>query len=83
MRLDAQGLGWCAQGRRIVSGVDLALTPGEVFGLIGPNGSGKSTLFNCILGQYPPTSGEVFINGEHITASPSDVLPMAQRYFLF
>lgn len=30
-----------------------------------------------------PETYQVFINGEHITAQPSDVLPMAQRYFLF
>ncbi|WP_290753347.1 ABC transporter ATP-binding protein [Amaricoccus sp.] len=49
---------------KAVQGVSFDVYPGEILGLIGPNGSGKSTLFNCILGQYPPTSGEVFINGE-------------------
>ena len=33
--------------------------------------------------EVDPETYQVFINGEHITASPSDVLPMAQRYFLF
>jgi branched-chain amino acid transport system ATP-binding protein len=51
-------------GIHAVQGVSFDVYPGEILGLIGPNGSGKSTLFNCILGQYPPTSGEVFINGE-------------------
>jgi branched-chain amino acid transport system ATP-binding protein len=49
-----------------VRGVSFDVRPGEILGLIGPNGSGKSTLFNCILGQYPPTSGEVFINGHNV-----------------
>lgn len=48
---------------KAVQGVSFDVRPGEILGLIGPNGSGKSTLFNCILGQYPPTSGEVFVNG--------------------
>jgi branched-chain amino acid transport system ATP-binding protein len=51
-------------GIHAVQGVSFDVYPGEILGLIGPNGSGKSTLFNCILGQYPPTSGEVFINGQ-------------------
>ena len=51
---------------RAVQGVSFDVHPGEILGLIGPNGSGKSTLFNCILGQYPPSSGEVFINGHSV-----------------
>ena len=52
---------------KAVQGVTFDVYPGEILGLIGPNGSGKSTLFNCILGQYPPTSGEVFVNGESVS----------------
>lgn len=33
--------------------------------------------------EVDPETYRVFVNGEHITAEPSDVLPMAQRYFLF
>jgi len=51
---------------KAVQGVSFDVRPGEILGLIGPNGSGKSTLFNCILGQYPPTSGEVFVNGHAV-----------------
>lgn len=39
----------------------------EIFGLIGPNGAGKTTMFNIITGNYKPTSGEVFLNGNKIT----------------
>ena len=51
---------------KAVQGVSFDVRPSEILGLIGPNGSGKSTLFNCILGQYPPTSGEVFVNGHAV-----------------
>ncbi len=51
---------------KAVQGVSFDVRPGEILGLIGPNGSGKSTLFNCILGQYPPTAGEVFVNGHAV-----------------
>lgn len=54
-------------GIRAVRGVSFEVRKGEVLGLIGPNGSGKSTLFNCILGQLPPDSGEVSVNGRTVS----------------
>ncbi|AGT11446.1 ABC transporter ATP-binding protein [Paracoccus aminophilus] len=63
MKIEAQGLGWRSAGRSIVSGVDLALEPGETFGLIGPNGSGKSTLLRLIAGLLPRAEGQVRLNG--------------------
>ena len=47
--------------------VDLALSEGEVLGLVGPNGAGKSTLFNTLVGLHSPTSGSVRLEGEDIT----------------
>ena len=46
-----------------VDGVDLAIRPGELFGLIGHNGAGKSTLFKMMLGLIAPTAGEIRIAG--------------------
>lgn len=54
-------------GFAALSDVSVDIAQGERFGLIGPNGSGKSTLFNCILGQLPPSAGEVRIDGRGIT----------------
>jgi branched-chain amino acid transport system ATP-binding protein len=39
----------------------------EIVGLIGPNGAGKTTLFNCIVGYYKPSSGQIFFQGKDIT----------------
>ena len=39
--------------------INLAISPGEFFGIIGKNGSGKSTLLRMIAGIYPPSSGEI------------------------
>jgi branched-chain amino acid transport system ATP-binding protein len=54
-------------GVRAVEGVSFDVRRGEILGLIGPNGSGKSTLFNCILGQFEPSAGEVMLDGRHVT----------------
>jgi len=51
----------------IINGVDLAIAKGERHAIIGPNGAGKSTLFNLISGRFPPSSGQVLLDGEEIT----------------
>ena len=54
-------------GLQVTADVDFALEPGEIHCLIGPNGAGKSTLFRLILGEYRPTSGQIFYDGGDIT----------------
>jgi simple sugar transport system ATP-binding protein len=46
--------------------VDMALEAGEVLGLMGDNGAGKSTLVKVIAGNFPPTHGEIRLNGEAV-----------------
>jgi branched-chain amino acid transport system ATP-binding protein len=50
-----------------LSGVDMQIERGEIFGLVGPNGSGKTTLTNAITGFYPPQSGQILLNDRDIT----------------
>jgi len=54
-----EGLGKTYDGRAIVRGLDLVLTPGMRIGVIGANGSGKSTLLRMIVGELPPSSGAI------------------------
>jgi ABC transport system ATP-binding/permease protein len=55
--LVARGLTKSLGGRRLISGLDLVITPGTRVGLIGPNGSGKTTLLNVLSGVLPPDAG--------------------------
>lgn len=60
-----------------LSGVDLEVGVGEVFGIIGPNGAGKSTLFDVLCGITKPTEGAVHLYGQSIAdVSPHDVARM-------
>jgi ABC-2 type transport system ATP-binding protein len=46
-----------------VDGIDLALVPGRIYGLLGPNGSGKTTTIRMLAGLARPTSGEARVLG--------------------
>ncbi|HEX2530876.1 MAG TPA: ABC transporter ATP-binding protein [Burkholderiaceae bacterium] len=50
----------------IIRGASLQVARGERIAVIGPNGAGKSTLFNLISGRFPPTSGDILLNGESV-----------------
>jgi Fe-S cluster assembly ATP-binding protein len=61
-------------GTEILRGVTLTVPAGELHALMGPNGSGKSTLANTLLGNpaYRVTQGRILLNGEDITALPTN-----------
>ena len=49
-----------------LNGVDLRIAPGEAVGLMGDNGAGKSTLMKIVAGNFPPTKGEMRIEGRPV-----------------
>ena len=53
--------------------ISMTLKAGEIHALIGPNGAGKSTFFNMISGVDDPSTGEVRLAGQTMTAKPSRV----------
>lgn len=61
--LELKGLTMHFGGLKAVDGVDLRVREGDIVSLIGPNGAGKTTIFNCVMGQYRPTSGSVTLFG--------------------
>jgi simple sugar transport system ATP-binding protein len=58
-----------------LSGVSMAVWPGEVHCLLGDNGAGKSTLIKTLSGVHQPSSGQFLIEGEPVLMeSPRDAL---------
>jgi ABC-2 type transport system ATP-binding protein len=53
-----------------VDGVDLAVAPGEFFGILGPNGAGKSTTIKMFCGLVRPTSGRAIVLGHDVRDEP-------------
>lgn len=53
-----------------VSGVDLTVQGGEIFGFLGPNGAGKTTTIKMLIGLLRPSSGNAYIGGFDIHANP-------------
>jgi ABC transport system ATP-binding/permease protein len=57
--LVTRGLTKSLGSRRLVSDLDLVITPGTRLGVIGPNGSGKTVLLDLLVGALEPDAGEV------------------------
>lgn len=72
--LQARGLEKNYAGRRVVGGVDLEVSSGQVIGLLGPNGAGKTTSFYMVVGLARPDLGRVFLDATDLTE-----MPMYQR----
>ena len=66
-------------GDLALKGVSLRVGAGEVLGLIGPSGAGKSTLIRCVNRLVQPSSGQIELDGQDLSALGSGGLRNARR----
>ena len=55
-----------------VKDVSFVAPAGQIVGLLGQNGAGKTTTLNMLTGYFPPTSGQVLVDGMDMLARPRD-----------
>ena len=70
MKLRAEKIEKAYKGRKVVNGISLEVSRGEIVGLLGPNGAGKTTSFYMIVGLIKPNSGAIFLENTEITKFP-------------
>ena len=70
MKLKAEKIEKAYKGKKVVKGISLEVSQGEIVGLLGPNGAGKTTSFYMIVGLIKPNNGSIFLNNKEITKLP-------------
>src|SRR5690348_18290084 len=61
--IEVEGLVRTFKSLRAVDGIDLQISPGEIYGFLGPNGAGKSTTVHMLTTLLPPTAGRATVAG--------------------
>ena len=79
--MQALGLAVGHGGQVVLSGLDFAVTRGEVFVIVGPSGSGKSTLLRHLIGLSRPLAGQVLIEGQDLYQDDQAVLRGLRQRF--
>ena len=64
------------EGTLALKGTSLAVAEGEFVAVVGPSGCGKSTLMRLVTGLWPPTEGQVFVDGQEVDG-PLSIAGMA------
>ena len=64
---------------KVLKGIDVNVSRGEIIAIIGPSGSGKSTFLRCINRLEEPTEGDILINGKSIMDKSTDINLMRQE----
>src|SRR6266851_4836407 len=69
---------------RVLHGIDLTVSPGEVVALLGPNGAGKTTMLRALSGLLPVNAGHVRFDGRDMTnATPRDAARVEEALSFF
>jgi urea transport system ATP-binding protein len=72
--LEVKGLTTKVSGYTILNNLDFSIEENELRVLLGPNGAGKTTLISMVTGQYKPSSGKIYFQGQDITGwAPDDI----------
>jgi ATP-binding cassette subfamily B protein len=69
-RIELRGVRFKYGSREVLHGLDLAIEPGEMIGLVGPSGAGKSTLINLVCRFYDVAAGAIVVDGTDIRSFP-------------
>jgi ABC-2 type transport system ATP-binding protein len=64
--IECRGLTKRYRGTTALTGLDLTVEAGQVFGFLGPNGAGKTTTLRILLGLVTATSGQAWLNGKRV-----------------
>jgi ATP-binding cassette subfamily B protein len=76
-RVDFEGVVFSYPSRpdaEVLTGVDLAIRPGEVVAVVGPSGAGKSTLAALLARLYDPDQGRILVDGHDLRELAPDAL---------
>ena len=63
----------------VLKDINATVNEGDSIAIIGPSGTGKSTLMRCLNFLDPPTGGQIFVDGEEITAPGCNINKMRQK----
>ena len=77
--LDVRNLSLRFGGKTVLRDLSFTLDRGEVKVVMGPSGSGKTSLLRCLNLLQPPTGGQIFLNGEEITAPGVDACAVRRQ----
>lgn len=67
-------LGKKINGKDLVSGLNMTINKGEIYGFLGPNGAGKTTVMKMITSIFKPTEGEIELFGKPLHADSYELL---------